>query len=63
MDWNTLPLAARIAVCYLACCGLLSMLFGAEWALNWWLARERKDDNPFDIGEYSALEEAKWKEK
>jgi len=49
MDWNTFPLWARIAVCYLACCALLTACFTAEWALNWWEARERKrtDDNPF----------------
>ena len=63
MDWNTLPLLARIAVCYLACCGLLSMLFGAEWLLIWWETRTRPNDNPFDIGEYSALDEAEWKDR
>lgn len=65
MDWNTLPAWCRFAVCYLTCCGLLTMLFGAEWVLLWWEARERKrlDDNPFDIGEYSALEEARWKDR
>jgi len=45
MDWNTLPLAARIAVCYLAACGLLTACFTAEWALNWWEARTMIHDN------------------
>ena len=33
MDWNTLPLLARIAVCYLAGCAFLSACFGIEWAM------------------------------
>jgi hypothetical protein len=49
----------RLAVVYLFGCAFLTLCFGAEWALTWW--DRRKDDNPFDIGEYSALDEAEWK--
>lgn len=47
MDWNTLPLWVRGAMLYLFGCAFISLLFGVEWALDWW---ERFDE--FDIGEW-----------
>lgn len=43
---------------YLFGCAFLTLCFGAEWALTWW---DKFDE--FDIGEYSALEDAEWKER
>lgn len=43
---------------YLIGCAFLTACFGMEAVLNWW---ESLDE--FDIGEYSALEEAEWKER
>lgn len=35
MDWNTLPLWVRFAICYLAGFPLLIFMFAIEWALEW----------------------------